>query len=136
VNPKGHASCSSGNANELVRKVNTVISFRSGREIDNQVRSPNEPCRYPQQFFENSSSSLPPETGSSSEPEDATDGILNDSDTPPSLESPSKKDESKEKDSSNSVDTSPPKDPSSSSPSSTEKVHMPLPPFSFTSFFP
>jgi len=47
VNPKGHASSSSGNPNELVRKVNAVISLRSSREVDNQVRNPNEPCRYP-----------------------------------------------------------------------------------------
>ena len=30
VNPKGHASPSSGNPSELVRKVNAVISLRSG----------------------------------------------------------------------------------------------------------
>jgi len=52
VNPKGHASSSSGgNPSEPVRKVNAVISLCSGREIDNQVRNPNEPCRYPHQFF-------------------------------------------------------------------------------------
>ena len=47
VNSNGHASSFSGNLNEPVRKVNVVISLCSGREIDNQVRSPNEPCRYP-----------------------------------------------------------------------------------------
>jgi len=48
VNPKGHASSSSGaNPSESVREVNAVISLRSDREIDNQVRNPNEPCRYP-----------------------------------------------------------------------------------------
>ena len=35
VNPKGHTSSSSGNPSESVRKVNSVISLRSGREIDN-----------------------------------------------------------------------------------------------------
>jgi len=61
VNSKGHTSSSSGNPNESLRKVNAVISHYSGREIDNQVKSPNEPCRYPHQFFEKSSySSLPP----------------------------------------------------------------------------
>ena len=54
VNPKGHASSSSANPNEPVRKVNAVISLHSGREVDNQVRNPNEPCRYPHQFFQNS----------------------------------------------------------------------------------
>jgi len=47
VNPKGHASPSSGNPNEPVRKVNAVISLHSGQEVDSQVRNPNEPCRYP-----------------------------------------------------------------------------------------
>jgi len=35
VNPKGHASSSSSNPSEPVRKVNAVISLRSGQEIDN-----------------------------------------------------------------------------------------------------
>ena len=127
VNPKGHTFSSSGaNPSEFVRKLNAVISLRFGREIDNQVRNPNEPCMYPHQFFQNSSfSSSPsssPETSSSSKLENATDGVLNDSDTPPSLESPSKKEESIEKASFDSV--KPPID------SSTEKVHMPLPLFS------
>jgi len=109
--------------------VNAVISLRSGQEIDNQVRNPNEPCRYPHQFFQNSSSSSSSpsfsssslETGSSSKPEDATDGVLNDSDTSPFLESHSKKEESKEKAFSDSV--KPPID------SSTEKIRLPLPLF-------
>jgi len=67
VNPKGHASPFSGNPSEPVRKVNTVISLCSGREVDNQVRNPNEPCRYPHKFFQNSSSSSSPETSSSSQ---------------------------------------------------------------------
>jgi len=127
VNPKGHTSSSSGaNTNESMRKVNAVISLQFGREIDNQVRNFNEPCMYPHQFFQNSySSSSPsssPETGLSHKPGDATDSVLNDSNTPPSLESFSKKEEPKEKASFDSV--KPPKD------SSIEKVHMPLPPFS------
>ena len=48
VNLKGYACSSFGNPNEPVRKVNATVSLRSGREIDNQVRSPNEACRYPQ----------------------------------------------------------------------------------------
>jgi len=35
VNPKGHASSSSRNPSEPVRKVNAVISLHFGREIDN-----------------------------------------------------------------------------------------------------
>jgi len=35
VDPKGHASSSSGNPNEPVKKVNAVISLRSGREANN-----------------------------------------------------------------------------------------------------
>jgi len=51
VNPKGHTSSSSGNPNEPVKKLNAVTSLHSGREVDNQVRNPNEPCKYPHQFF-------------------------------------------------------------------------------------
>jgi len=51
VNPKGHASSSFDNPKESVRKVNAVISLCSGREVDNQVRNPTEPCRFPHQFF-------------------------------------------------------------------------------------
>ena len=51
VNPKGHASSSSDNPNEPVRKVNVLISLHSGREVDSQVRNPNEPCRYSHQFL-------------------------------------------------------------------------------------
>jgi len=89
------------------------------------VRNPNEPCWCPYQFFQNSSSSSPLETGSSSQSGDATDGVPNDSDSPSPPASPSKKDELKEKDS--SVNSS--KD--SSSPSSSEKIHIPLPPFPY-----
>jgi len=97
------------------------------------VRNPNEPCRYPNQFFQNSTSSScssPLETGSFSEPGDATDGVPNNSDTHRLPESPPKKEELKEKDSSESVDPSPSKGSSFSSHSSTEKVYMPLLPFS------
>jgi len=75
VNPKDHASPSSGNPNEPVRKVNAVISFHSSREIDNQVRNPNEPYMYPYQFFQNSFPSSTPETGPSSQSGDTTDGV-------------------------------------------------------------
>ena len=51
MNPKGYASSSYGEPNKPVRKVNAVISLRSGREVDNQVRNPTEPCRFPHQFF-------------------------------------------------------------------------------------
>jgi len=132
VNPKAHASSSLGNPSESMRKVNAVISLYYGREIDNQVRSPNKPCRYPHQFFENSSScsSSPPGTGSSSKSGDATNSIPNDFDTPLSLDSPFKKEELKKKDFSESVDPSPSKSlSSSSSRSSSEKVYMPMPPF-------
>jgi len=83
VNPEGHASSSSGKPRETVRKVKAVISLRFGREIDNQVKSSNEPCRYSYQFFQNSvsSSSSPPKIGLSREPGDATNGVPNDSDT-------------------------------------------------------
>ena len=125
MNLKGQASRSSGNPNEPVRKVNAVISLRSGREIHNQVRSPNEPCRYPHQFFErSSSSSSPPETGSSSNSRDATDGVSGDSDSRPLIESLSKDEELKKKDFSESVDPSPSKGPSSCSSSPSERVHM------------
>ena len=86
------------------------------------MRNLNEPCKYPHQFFQNSFSSPPPKTGSSSRLRDATDDIPNDFDTHLPPESPSKKAEPKEKESS---DSSPPKDSSS-----TEKVHIPLPHFS------
>ena len=131
MNPKGHASSSSGNPSEPTRKVNAAISLCSDRQVDNQVRKPNEPCRSPHQFFQNSasSSSSPPETSSSSEPGDATDGVLNDSNTHIPPESPSKKEELKEKDSSESINPSP-SNGSSSPSSSSEKVHMSFPPFS------
>jgi len=101
VNTKLHTSSSSGaDPSEFVRKVNATISLQSGREIDDQVRNPNEPWMFPHQFFQNSSSSSSScpsssssslETGSSSKSEDTTDSVFNDSDTPPSFKSPSKK---------------------------------------------
>jgi len=120
VNPKGHASPSSGNPNELVRKVNAVISLHSDREADNQVRNPNEPCRYPHQFFQNSSPSSPPEIDSSSQSGDTIGGVPNASDSPSPPKSPSKKEELKEKDSFDSASSSPSRN--SSSPSSDEKI--------------
>jgi len=110
-----------------MRKVNAIISLWYGREIGNQVGNPNEPCRYPHQFFPNSYSSSPLETESSSKPRDATNGVPTDSDSSSLPELPSKKEELKEKESSNSVDPSPSKD--SSSPSFAEKIHIPLPHF-------
>ena len=84
VNSKGHTSSSSvSNPGEHIRELNVVISLWSGRELDNQVKNPNEPCMYPHQFFQNSSSSPPSlETGSSSKLRDAIDGVPNNSDTP------------------------------------------------------
>ena len=96
------------------------------------MRNPNEPCIYPHQFFQNSSSSLPsssPETGPSGKLGDTTDGVLNNSGTPLPSKSPSDKEELKEKDFSISVDPSPLKD---SSISFVEKVHKPLPRFPHT----
>jgi len=107
VNPKDLASPSSGNPSELMRKVN-------------------EPCRYPHQFCQTSSSS-PPEIDSSSQSGDAIDGVPNDSDSPSLPESPSKKEELKEKGSSDSENFSSSK--YSSSHSSSEKIQMPSPPF-------
>ena len=90
MNPKDHASSSSGNPNEPVRKVNAVISLCSGRELDTQMKNPNEPCRFPHQFFQNSSVASPQETGSSSQSGDTTDCVPNASDSPSSPKSPSK----------------------------------------------
>ena len=126
VNPKVHASSSSGNLYEPVRKVNAIVSFRSDRGVDNQVRNPNEPCRYPHQFFQNSSPSSTPDTGPSSQSGHTPDGVLNTSDSPPSPKSPSKEEKLQEKDSSGSASSSPSK---SSSPLSFEKIQMPLLPF-------
>jgi len=123
VNNKGHASPSFGNPNEPVRKVNAVISLHSDRKVDNQVRNPDEPCRYPHQFFQNSFSSSPPEIGSPSKSRDATDGVPHDLDSPYPPES-----SSKEKDSYDLAKFSPSKGSSSPS-SSSEKVHMHVPPF-------
>jgi len=76
-----------------------------------------------------SSSSSPLEIGSSSEPGDVIDGVPNYSITHLAPESPSKKEELKEKDYSEPVDPSPSKGSSPPS-SSSKKVHVPLPPFS------
>ena len=97
---KGHASSSSGNPNEPMRKVNAVISLHSDQEVDNQVRKPNETCSYPHQFFQNSSPYSNPETGPSSESRDTTGGVPNASDRVPSPKSTPKEEELQEKDSS------------------------------------
>ena len=102
VNPKGHTPSPSSGINESVRKVNAVISLRSGREIDNQVRNPDEPCRYPHQFFQNSSPSSAQETGSSNGPGDTPDSVPNASKSP-SSSPPSEEEELQEKDSSDSA---------------------------------
>jgi len=74
------------------------------------------------------SPSSPPEIGSSNQLGNTTDGVPNTSSSPSSPKSPSKKKELKEKDSSHSTSSSPSKD--SSSPFSSKKIQMPLPPFS------
>jgi len=112
-----------------VRKVIAVIYLRSGREVDNQVRNRNELCRYPHQFFMNSSLSPSLETGSSSQSGDTTDGVSNALYSPSSPKSPSNKEKLKEKDSSASVSSSPSKD--SSPPSSSKKIQMSLPLFPY-----
>jgi len=88
------------------------------------VRNPNDPCKYPHQFFQYFSSSSSPETGSSSKSID-----VHDFDNSLPCELRYKKEEPKVKDSFDSVDPSPLKD--SSSPSSTKKVNKPLPPFPY-----
>ena len=78
VNPRENTSSSSVvNPSESVTKVNAVISLRSGRETDNQMRNPNEPCRYPHQLFQNATPSSTPETGPSSQSGDTPDGVPN-----------------------------------------------------------
>jgi len=115
VNPKGHASSSSGNPNEPVRKVNAVTSLCFDREVDNQVRNPTETCRFAHQFFQNSSASSTPESGPSSQLGDTPNGVPITSKCPP-FQSSSKEEKPQEKDSSSTANSSPPK--SSSSPPS------------------
>ena len=113
-----------------MRKVNTVMYFRYGWEIDNQVGTRSEPCKHPHSFLQNSfPSSSSPEAGSSS-----SYGML-------LMVSPMMllilcllshlliKKSIRKKDSTNLVDPSPPKD--SFSPPFAEKVHKPLPPFPY-----
>jgi len=121
MNHKGHASSSSGNPNKPIRKVNTVLSLRSGREVDNKVRNPNESCRFSHQFFQNSLPSSTPETDPFTQSRHTPDGVPNASDSPPS-QSPSKEEEPQEKDSSSSASSSPPK---SSSPFLLRKSRCP-----------
>ena len=101
VNPKGHASSSSGgNPNEPLRKVTTVISLGSGREINNQVGNSSETYKYPHSFFQNSSpSSSYREIGLPSNSRDGIDGILNDITNLLPSGSPSDKKEHTKKDS-------------------------------------
>ena len=104
------------------------MSLWSSREIDNQVGTSSEPCKYPHNFLKNFSiSSSSQEISSSNELTDATDAGLNNSDDPLHDESTSDKEELKEKISSDLVGPSPHRD--SLSPSSTKKVHKPLPYF-------
>jgi len=103
-----------------------VISLRSGREVDNQVRNPNEPCRFPYQFFKNSSPSHTLETGPFSQSGDTPNGVPNASDSPPSPQSPSKEEKPQEKDSSSSASSSHLKSSFLPSP---EKIQMSLPSF-------
>jgi len=127
LNPRGHTSSSSTvNPSESMRKVNIVTSLRSSREIDNQVGNSNESCKYPHSFFQKFSSSSSPKTCSSSKSRDITDNVPSDSAYPLPFDSPSNKEELKEKDSTGLVDPSCPKD--SSSLPSIEKIHNSLPP--------
>jgi len=90
--------------------------------------NPNERCRYPHQFFQNSSPFSSLEFGPSNQLGDTTDGIPIASNSPFSPKSPSMKEELQKKDSSDSAGSSPSRD--SSSPSFSEKIQMPLPLFS------
>jgi len=76
VNPKGLVSSPSfgSSSSENVRKINAIISLRSGRKIDNQVGNSKEPCKFPHNFFQNSSPS-----SSIIDSGDTTDGVLVDS---------------------------------------------------------
>ena len=109
-----------------MRKINAVISLRLGQEIDNQVGNFKEPYKFPHDFFQNSSPSFPPVTGS----EDTTDGVPGDSSKDSPLNSSSDQEDLEEND---SFGLSSPKD--SSSPSIFEKAQRPttpLPPFPHT----
>jgi len=106
-----------------VRKINAIISLRTGREINNQVGNVKEPCKFTHNFFQNSSPSSPLVTGLG----DSTNGVPGDSSKDSPLNSSFDQEELKENDSS---DLSSPKN--SPSPSIVEKVHRPtttLPPF-------
>jgi len=61
--------------NDNVRKINVVISLKSGRDVDNQVGNSKEPYKFPHDFFQNSSLSPSPKIGSSNNSGDTTDGV-------------------------------------------------------------
>ena len=70
-----------------MRKVNAAISYKSSRHINNQVENSNEPCKYSHKFFQNFTSSSPPETGSFSKWRDTTNSIFGDSQKDPPSDS-------------------------------------------------
>jgi len=117
VNPKSLVSpCSSGpSSSENVRKINPIISLRSSRKIDNQVGNSKEPCKFPHNFFQNSSPTSPV-----MDSEDTIDGVPVDSSKDFPSNSSSNQEKLQENDSS---DLSSPKN--SSSPSTVEKVQKP-----------
>ena len=108
MNLKGHTSSSSRiNLSKTLRKVHVVISLRSGQEIDSQVENSKELYKYPNRFFQKFSPSFSssPEAGSSSNWGDIIDGIpFGPSNDPLLSNSPSDKEETKEKNSADSVD--------------------------------
>ena len=126
MNLKGHTSSSfSVNPSKPVRKVNAVISLRSGRKINNQVGSSHETCKYPYSFFHNSSPiSSSRETGSSNKSTDIADGVSSEYSSPLPLDSLANQKEPNEKNYMLSAAPSSPTDSSSSS--SAKKVHMSL----------
>ena len=102
MNPKGLAtSYSTPSPYKNVRKVNVVISLRSGWDIDNQVENFKEPCKFPHIFFQNSSHCSPVRNGSSSKSGDTTNGVLNDSQNDPLSNSTHDQEDPEENDSSN-----------------------------------
>jgi len=111
----------------MLRKLNAVISLRSGREVNHQVGNSKEPCKFPHDFFQDSFPSRSPKIGSSNDSGDTIDGVpIN---FQKDLSSNSCYDQ-KDPQVNDPTDLSSPRD--SSSPSSTEKVQkavIPLPPF-------
>ena len=129
MNPKGHASSSFGaKPSKIVRKFNEVISLRSGRDIDNQVKIPKNPANTLTICFRILLS--PPffsRTGSSSKFGDATADVPGESSNPVPSYSPSDKEELKEKNSADLLDPSSPKN--SPLASSIDRVNKYVPPF-------